>query len=180
MIRYLKNCFSRKSTANLSNENSPLTVPVNTNFRSAVRGEAETREGRGERPPSHRETPSRRGLLNQPVRIIVSEGNVTVDPLERDLFDGEQVLWICSEPAWETRFDQAGSGTPFVEDAFGPGLIPALTDDSLVDDLPQVELTEPSGSVREDVLDGDYSYSVQVGGFGPLNARVKIRRGPRP
>ena len=103
-----------------------------------------------------------------------------VDPLERDLFDGEQVLWICSEPAWETRFDQAGSATPFEEDVFGPGLIPALTDASLVDDLPQVELTEPSGSVREDVLDGDYSYSVQVGGFGPLNARVKIIRGGRP
>ena len=180
MIRYLKSCFSRRSTANLSNDNSPRTAPANANLRSAARVEVETREGRSERPTSRRETPSRRGLLNQPVRITVSEGTVTVDPLERDLFDGEQVVWICSEPAWETRFDQTENGTPFVEDVFGPGLIPALAGDALVEDLPQVELTEPSGSVREDVLDGDFSYSVEVGGFGPLNARVKIRRGPRP
>lgn len=177
MIRSLKNFFSRRSTANLSNDNRPLTAPPLTSLRSAVRVETETREARGERPRSHRETPSRRGLLNQPVHITKSEGAVLVDPLDRDLFDGEQIVWICSEPAWETRFDQAENGTPFEADVFGPGLTSALAGD----DLPQIEeITEPSGSVREDVLEGDYSYSVQVAGFGPLMARVKIIRGGRP
>ncbi len=180
MIRSLKNFFSRRSTGNLSNDNRPLTAPANANFRSAARVETETREGRRERSPVRRDPPSRRGLLNQPVHIIVNEGNVTVDPLERDLFDGEQIVWICSEPAWETRFDQAEAGTPFEEDVFGPGLIPVLDGANLIEDLPQIEITENSGSVREDVLEGDYSYAVEVGGFGPLMARVKIRRGPRP
>lgn len=180
MIRSLKNFFSRRSTANLSNDKRPVSAPTIASFRSTARGEVEPREGRREPPPAHRDPPSRRGLLNQPVHITVNSDSVTVDPLERDLFDGEQVVWICSEPAWETRFDQAASGTPFEEEVFGPGLTPVLDGAALIDDLPQVELTEISGSVREDVLEGDYSYAVQVSGFSPLMARVKIIRGGRP
>lgn len=180
MIRSLRNFFSRRSTGNLPN-NSTITALANPNVLSAVRAETETREDRSNRPRTRRETPSRRGLVKQPVRITVTNGNVVVDPVERDLYDGEQVEWICTESAWETRFDVADSNTPFDSDVFGPGLLSAVALPESASDLPQIdEVSDLSGSIRDEVLTGDYSYSVQVDGFGPLQARVKVIRGNRP
>jgi hypothetical protein len=120
-------------------------------------------------------------LVNQPVTITNNNGELSVTPVERDLYDGEQVKWICQELAWEVRFDQAGSNTPFNVDVFGPGLIPPPVDPDENPDLPPEEIPgELSGPVREDALEGFYYYSAQVNGFGPLLARVKIFRKPRP
>ena len=120
-------------------------------------------------------------LVNQPITITNDNGDVTIAPLERDLFDGEQVKWICRELAWEIRFDQVGSNTPFSVDVFGPGLIPPPVDPDTNPDLPPGEIPgELSGPVRGDALEGEYAYSVQVAGFGPLSARIKIQRGSRP
>lgn len=180
MIRSLKNFFSRRSTVNLPS-NSTIATLVDPDILSTVRVGSENREQRGERPPSRRETPSRRGLLNQPVTINVSNGVVIVDPIERDLYDGEQVVWICNEPAWETRFDVVETGTPFENDRFGPGLLSEVAVPEADSDFPQIEVpTEPSGSIRDDILGGDFAYSVEVSGFAPLSARVKVFRGNRP
>ncbi len=120
-------------------------------------------------------------LVNQPVTITNDNGEVTITPLERDLYDGEQVKWICQELAWEVRFDQVGSNTPFEVDVFGPGLIPPPVDPDTNPDLPPEEIPgELSGPIREDAFEGLYYYSTQVGEFGPLLARVKVIRGPRP
>jgi hypothetical protein len=120
-------------------------------------------------------------LVNQPITITNDNGTITVEPVERDLYEGEQVKWICGELAWEVRFDQAGSVTPFSTDVFGPGLIPPPVDPDTNPDLPPDEVPgELSGAVREDAAEGNYDYSLQVAGFGPLTARVKFIRGPRP
>ena len=132
-----------------------------------------------------RRDPTRRrpvsDLVNQPVTIANDNGKITVTPLERDLYDGEQVKWICQELAWEIRFDQVGSQTPFDGDVFGPGLIPLALDPDTNPNLPPDEIPgELSGPVREDTLPGEYFYTVQVGAFGPLSARIRIIGGPRP
>jgi hypothetical protein len=120
-------------------------------------------------------------LVNQPVTITNDNGNITVTPIERDLYDGEQVKWICQELAWEVRFDQVNSQTPFEVDVFGPGLIPPTLDpDTNLELLPDELPGEVSGPVRDDALQGEYFYSVQVGAFGPLTARIRIIGGPRP
>ena len=120
-------------------------------------------------------------LVNQPITITNDNGDITIKPLERDLFEGEQVQWICRELAWEVRFDQAGSNTPFNVDVFGPGLIPPPVDPDENPDLPPEEIPgELSGPARDDAVEGFYYYAAQVGGFGPLMARVKIIRGGRP
>lgn len=120
-------------------------------------------------------------LVNQPITITNHNGDITIEPIERDLYNGEQINWICRELAWEVRFDQAGSNTPFNVDIFGPGLIPPPVEPDTNPDLPSDEIPgEVSGAIREDALEGNYYYSAQVGGFGPLMARVKIIRGGRP
>ena len=189
MIRFLKTCFSRRSTENLLND-SPK--PTNRTTASIVATESLGSADRGRRdarPPTHRRTTPRGStdggtimpeITKQPIRISLSNGEITVDPIERDLFDGEQIEWICRELAWETRFDQAGSNTPFDVDIFGPGLIPPPVDPDTDPDLPPVEFpTELSGPIRDDAIEGNYYYSTQVGGFGPFLARVKIFRRPR-
>ncbi|MBS1809683.1 MAG: hypothetical protein JST84_16095 [Acidobacteria bacterium] len=119
-------------------------------------------------------------LTKQPVKITLVNGEVSIDPVERDLFEQEEIAWVCPELSWEVRFDQAGSPTPFVEDVFGPGVIPLPVDPDEDPDLPTPEIpAELSGPIRDEVVDGEYFYSVQVGGFGPLLARVKIFRRPR-
>ncbi len=135
--------------------------------------------GTNRRNPTHR-TPVTK-LVDQPITITNSNGEITIEPLERDLYEGEQVKWICRELTWEVRFDQVGSNTPFSADVFGPGLIPPPVDPDENPDLPPDEIPgELSGAVREDALEGNYYYSAQVGGFGPLMARVRIIRRPRP
>ncbi|HEX4947534.1 MAG TPA: hypothetical protein VFZ34_12770 [Blastocatellia bacterium] len=120
-------------------------------------------------------------LVNQTVIITNDNGDILIDPVERDLFEDEQVKWICRELAWEVRFDQAGSNTPFNVDIYGPGLIPPPVDPDTNPDLPPEEIPgELSGPIQDDALEGFYYYSVQVGEFGPLLARVKVIRGPRP
>lgn len=119
--------------------------------------------------------------VNQPVAITLNNGLITVEPVERDLYDGEQIAWNCQQLAWEVRFDQAGSATPFMVDIFGPGLIPPPVDPDINPDLPSDEIpTEISGTVRDDALEGFYYYSAQIGGFGPVLARVRVIRGNRP
>lgn len=120
-------------------------------------------------------------IVKQPIQITLSNGEITVDPVDRDLYDGEQIEWICRELAWEARFDQAGSKTPFEVDIFGPGLVGPPVIPDIDPDLPVEEIPgELSGPIRDEAPEGNYYYSVQAGGFGPLLARVKIIRGPRP
>ncbi|MBL8203594.1 MAG: hypothetical protein JNM09_05135 [Blastocatellia bacterium] len=133
----------------------------------------------GRRDPTHRTTTP--ALVEQLVTITNDNGNITVEPMERDLYDGEQIKWICQELAWEVRFDQVGSTTPFEGDVFGPGLIPLPVKPESSLDFPVEEILEEiSGPVRDDASEGLYAYSIQVGEFGPLQARVKFIRGPRP
>jgi hypothetical protein len=187
MIRFLKNCFSKSSTARLSNDERRVAAsqtPIT--FASANNETTSNREERDDRTRPHRDVPSRPvtppmpEIIKQPITITLSNGEITVEPLERDLFNGEQVEWICQQLAWEVRFDQAGSTTPFAVDIFGPGLIPPPVDPDTNPDLPPDEIpTELSGPIREDAEEGNYFYSAQVGGFGPLLARVKIIRRQR-
>ncbi|MFN7928673.1 MAG: hypothetical protein U0Y68_12120 [Blastocatellia bacterium] len=144
------------------------------------------REERSDRTRPHRDVPSRPTTtmpetVKQPVTITLSNGEITVEPVDRDLFLGEQVAWTCKQLAWEVRFDQAGSNTPFTVDVFGPGLIPPpIIDPDTDPDTPPDEVpAELSGQFREDAEEGNYYYSVQVGAFGPLMARIKIFRRQR-
>lgn len=143
-------------------------------------------EGRGRPTDLNRETgrrdPTRRTTVPELVVTISKDnGEVSVSPIERDIYDNEQVKWICQSSAWEVRFDQVGSATPFNVDVFGPGLLPPPVDPDINPDLPPDDMPgELSGQIREDVAEGVYHYSVQVDDFGPLLARVKVIRGPRP
>lgn len=187
MIRFLKNCFSRRSTANFSNNERRVAASPSSNTLTTMSTETPNREERSDRTRPPRDVPSRPvrppmpEIVKQPVTITLSNGELTIEPVERDLFNGEQVEWICRQLTWEVRFDQAGSATPFTVDIFGPGLIPPPGQPDINPDLPPDEIpTEVSGLVREDALEGFYYYSAQVGGIGPLLGRIKIIRGGRP
>lgn len=177
MIHWLMRLFRKTHIAPSSNNKNPSAV----NFAFAQDGRGRTFEpsrGTGRRDPTRRTTVPT--LVNQPITIKNENGNITIEPLERDLFEGEQVKWICSELAWEIRFDQPDSNTPFSSDVFGPGLIPPPVDPDTNPDLPPDEVPgELTGPFRDDTAEGSYGYTAQVGNFGPLTARIKIFRRPR-
>lgn len=165
-------------TEPLSNTINPTLVSFSIPEESRGRDNGSNRET-GRRDPTGRTTVPE--LVKQPVTISIEDGEIKVTPFERDLFDGEQVVWICQELAWEVRFDQVGSNTPFNSDIFGPGLIPPPTQPDINPDAPPDEiLGDLSGGVRTDAPEGNYFYTAEIGGFGPLTARMKFIRGPRP
>ncbi|MFN7944352.1 MAG: hypothetical protein U0Z53_03295 [Blastocatellia bacterium] len=118
--------------------------------------------------------------VRQRVTIKVEDGRISVVPRIRDLYLGEEVEWVCEEEGWEVIFDENQDQTPFVSDAFGPGMESSMarTETGLpADELPKY-LT---GKAAIEAEDGgtDFRYTARVRGFSPRSARVRIFRGIR-
>lgn len=125
-------------------------------------------------------------IENQPIKISLVDGVIKVDPKERDLYENEQIQWICKEPLWEAVFNQAGVNSPFSDDTYGPGLTPPdetpQPQRRLIDDGIPIEETpgEVTGTTEGDAPDGEYNYTVTIPGTQPVMARVRIKQQPRP
>ncbi len=123
-------------------------------------------------------------ITKQPIFITTTPDGVEVHPPIRDLFEDEEIQWICDQPNWEAVFKQAGANTPFADDTFGPGLNPVPTviaNKPLVGGDAQVEeiQDEGTGEVNQEAPEGDYHYTVAVLGTEPVSARVRFFRGKR-
>ncbi len=125
--------------------------------------------------------------LSQLVTISVVNGRVVVTPLIRDIYLGEEVEWVCTEPDWEVTFQDQRPGTevsPFVSDTFGPGLVDQV-DRAARQSLATASFEEfpkyLTGETRATARDGqDFSYQARIGSFSPRTARVKFFRRVRP
>lgn len=125
--------------------------------------------------------------VSQLVTISVVNGRVVVIPPVRDLYLGEEVEWLCTEPDWEVTFQDQRPNTevsPFVSDTFGPGIV------NQVDSSARQKLTTASfeefpkyltGETLATARDGqDFNYQARIGSFSPRTARVKFFRRVRP
>lgn len=119
--------------------------------------------------------------VRQRVTISVDNNRVVISPRIRDLFDGEEVEWVCDEEEWEVIFDenQDPGQLPFGSDVFGPGMNSSLAQAEPVsadEELPRY-LTGKAIEGSDDGL--DFRYTARVRGFTPRSGRVRIFRGIR-